>query len=46
MVTKWYGPDSAHLHSNRIKLEFHLCKGCTKTAFDAIGVVTETTTIL
>lgn len=43
LVTKWYGVDTAHLHSNHIKLDFDLCKDCTTTAFDAIGIATETT---
>ena len=45
-VTDWRGPDSAHLHGNREQLEFHLCRECTTTAFDAIGMASQTTTIL
>jgi hypothetical protein len=45
LVVKWHGPDDAHLYSNRIKLDFDLCKDCTKTAFAAIGIATETTSI-
>lgn len=46
VITGLYGPDMAHLRSNRVKVEFHLCEDCTTTAFDAIGIASETVTIL